>query len=185
MKIFEKLLTPAQASALLSVSPITLRYWANEGRLPFVTTPGGHRRFEHAEVEKLLSPQANKVNLQRIVIVEDDSLHADLLMEYMSVLYPSIEVHIASSGFEAGTMIQALNPQLIFLDLVMPDVDGFAVCAQLRQNETTKNTPIIVISGLSEPSSIERILAAGANQFLAKPIRLNVLKETIELYLQR
>lgn len=183
LKSSEKRLTPAQAADLLSVSPITIRYWAKEGRLNFVTTPGGHRRFERSEINKLLDAKLVNNEKENIIIVEDDRQHADLLVEYIAVLYPDIKVNVAYSGFEAGTMIQALQPCLIFLDLVMPDIDGFAVCKYIKLNVMTKNIPIIAMSGYSDQEVIDQILNAGASQFLVKPIKLSALKAAVDLCL--
>ena len=184
LKKSEKLLTPAQAGEFLGVSPITIRYWANEGRIKFITTQGGHRRFEQAEINRLLKRESTVKAKKTIVIVEDDQQHADLLVEFISVLYPQFDVKVAYSGFEAGSMIENIKPFLIFLDIIMPDIDGFAVCKHIRANSLTKNTPIIAMSGLSKQESIDSIISAGANEFLKKPIRLSVLKESIDALIQ-
>jgi len=180
----EKLLTPGQVGKLLNVSPITVRFWAKEGRLNFITTPGGHRRFERTEIERFLGSKLAAKKEKTIVIVEDDQQHADLLVEFIEVLYPKFEVKVAYSGFEAGSMIENIKPSLIFLDLVMPDIDGFAVCKYIRSNNTTKNTPIIAMSGYSQQENIDDIIASGANKFLMKPIRLSVLKDVIDYYIE-
>ncbi|MBL4821992.1 MAG: response regulator [Colwellia sp.] len=180
----EKLLTPAQVAQLLSVSPITVRFWAKEGRLKFITTPGGHRRFERTEIEKLIGSKLIAKKEKTIVIIEDDQQHADLLVEFIEVLYPKYEVKVAYSGFEAGSMIENLKPSIIFLDLVMPDIDGIVVCNHIRSNNTTKNTPIIAMSGSSQQENIDEVIASGANKFLMKPIRLSVLKNVIDSYIK-
>jgi len=184
LKKSEKLLTPAQAGEFLGVSPITIRYWANEGRIKFITTQGGHRRFEQTEINRLLKRESTVKAKKTIVIVEDDQQHADLLVEFISVLYPQFDVKVAYSGFEAGSVIENIKPFLIFLDIVMPDIDGFAVCKHIRANNLTKSTPIIAMSGLSKQESIDSIISAGANEFLKKPIRLSVLKESIDALIQ-
>ena len=180
----EKLLTPGQVGKLLGVSPITVRFWAKEGRLKFITTPGGHRRFERAEIEKLVGSDLAAKKKKSIVIVEDDKQHADLLVEFIEVLYPKFEVKVAYSGFEAGSTIENLKPSLIFLDLVMPDIDGFAVCRHIRSNDTIKNTPIIAMSGFSQQENIDEVIAAGANTFLTKPISLSVLKDAVDSFIE-
>jgi len=179
----EKLLTPAQVGKLLSVSPITVRFWAKEGRLKFITTPGGHRRFERSEVERLAEGKLVAKKGNTIVIVEDDKQHADLLVEFIEVLYPEFGVEVAYSGFEAGSMIENIKPSLIFLDLVMPDIDGFAVCKHIRENEATKDTPIIAMSGFSQQEHIDKVIASGANAFLIKPIKLSVLKRSVDSFI--
>ncbi len=176
----EKLLTPGQVGKLLSVSPITVRFWAKEGRLKFITTPGGHRRFERTEIEKLIKGKLVAKKEKTIVIVEDDEQHAELLVEFIEVLYPKYEVKVAYSGFEAGSVIEILKPNLIFLDLVMPDIDGLAVCKHIRSNDATKNIPIIAMSGLSRQENIDEVISSGANQFLTKPIKLSVLKRAVD-----
>jgi len=179
----EKLLTPAQVGKLLSVSPITVRFWAKEGQIKFITTPGGHRRFERSEVEKLAKSKLDTKKGKTIVIVEDDKQHADLLVEFIEVLYPKFGIEVAYSGFEAGSMIENIKPSLIFLDLVMPDIDGFAVCEYIRSNEATKNIPIIAMSGFSQQEHTDKVLASGANTFLMKPIKLSVLKRAIDSFI--
>lgn len=179
----EKLLTPAQVGKLLSVSPITVRFWAKEGRLKFITTPGGHRRFKRSEVEKLVGGKLAAKKEQTIVIVEDNKQHAALLVEFIEVLYPTLKVKVAYSGFEAGCMIENIKPSLIFLDLVMPDIDGFAVCRHIRANEATKDTPIIAMSGFPQQENIDEVIASGANTFLMKPIKLSVLKTVVDSFL--
>jgi len=180
----EKLLTPSQVGKLLNVSPITVRFWAKEGRLKFIMTPGGHRRFEHTEIEKLIGSKLAAKKDKTIVIIEDDKQHADLLVEFIEVLYPKFEVKVAYSGFEAGSMIENIKPNLIFLDLVMPDIDGFAVCKHIRSNNSTKNTPIIAMSGFSQQENIDEVISSGANKFLTKPIKLSVLKEVIDSFIE-
>ncbi len=179
----EKLLTPSQVGKLLGISPITVRFWAKEGRLKFITTPGGHRRFERAEIEKLVGNEFVDKKKKTIVIVEDDRQHADLLVEFIEVLYPNFEVKVAYSGFEAGSMIENIKPNLIFLDLVMPDIDGFAVCKHIRSNDATKDTPIIAMSGFSQQENIDEVISSGANKFLTKPIKLSLLKEVVDSFI--
>lgn len=176
----EKLLTPAQAGELLNVSPITIRFWANEGRIKYMTTPGGHRRFRRTEIEQLLKGYLAVDKQDTIVIVEDDREHAKLLVEFINVLYPQFTVKVAYSGFEAGSMVESIKPSLIFLDLVMPDIDGFAVCKHIRLNDSTRRIPIIAMSGISNKESIDRIILSGANTFISKPIRLSILKEAVD-----
>jgi len=180
----EKLLTPAQVGLLLGISPITVRFWAKKGRLKFITTPGGHRRFKRSQIEALVGSRLVTENKVTIVIVEDDQQYADLLVEFIEVLYPKFEVKVAFSGFEAGSIIENIKPNLIFLDLVMPDFDGIAACKHIRSNNTTKNTPIIAMSGSSQQESIDDIITSGANKFLMKPIRLSVLKGVIDYYIE-
>jgi len=181
----DKLLTPAQAAELLSVSPVTLRYWSKEGRLNFVTTLGGHRRYERIEIEKVLGEKLVSCRKKHIVIVENDRQNSELLADYIAVLCPNVEICIAYSGFEAGTMIQALQPCLVFLDIVMLDIDGFSVCQQIKANNITKNLKIIAMSDYADQQQIDKIITAGADTFLMKPIKLVAFKAVVDECLQQ
>ena len=111
----------------------------------------------------------------KVLIVDDDQQFADYMSEAISTLDDSIVVAIANSGFEAGQRVRAFLPHIILLDLMMPGVDGFTVCRQIKSDPVTKSIDIVVVTGLHTPENEERIINAGARMCLAKPIELSVL----------
>ena len=82
---------------------------------------------------------------QRILIVDDVRLNTKILE---SALGDEYELRIASNGKEALAMIREEMPDLILLDIVMPEMDGYEVCAQLQQNAKTRDSPIIFLTAL-------------------------------------
>lgn len=165
-------LTPNEVAALLMVAPATLRVWAEKGLIRAQTTAGGHRRFLRDEVERFRLQQAGgkPAEPRRLLIVDDD--HA--LCRYLTALIATLPepplTAVAHDGFEAGRKLVAFRPQTVLLDLMMPGIDGCAVCHQIKQDEATRGIRVIAMTGYATPENVERVLAAGAEVCLAKPI---------------
>lgn len=103
---------------------------------------------------------------QRILIVDDVSSNA-ILVKRMLAQY---DCEIAFSGQEALQKLDKIAIDVILLDVIMPDLDGFEVCKQIRNNPNLKNVPIVMVTALDDKQSKLKGLKAGANEFLSKPI---------------
>jgi excisionase family DNA binding protein len=165
-------LTPSEAAKLLMVSPITVRAWAQKGLLPSETTPGGHRRFLRENVEQFAkqcktAPQRNDL---RVLVVDDDKQVAGFLVEWLTGLDEPFVVDAAADGFEAGSKVHIFEPDIILLDLMMPGLDGFAVCRQIKADPDTRDIRVIAMTGHPSPENQRRILEAGAEICIAKPL---------------
>jgi two-component system, OmpR family, alkaline phosphatase synthesis response regulator PhoP len=119
----------------------------------------------------------------RILIVEDDPDIAELVGRYLDKA--GFVTERAASGREALRTIAARTPDLIVLDLMLPQVDGLEVCRLVRANETTAAIPIIMLTARAEES--ERIvgLELGADDYLAKPFSPNELVARVRALLRR
>lgn len=182
----DALLTPSQAAQLLGVSPVTVRLWARQGKLLAHTTPGGHRRFDPIELEDFARRHGMKQlegtrEAMRILVVEDDHQFSELLGEALKTLEPAPEIEHAYDGFEAGRRLQRFRPELVLLDLMLPGVDGFAICSRLRQDPETRHIRVIAMTGYDTPENRTRILEAGAETCLAKPFRVSELLTAIKV----
>lgn len=178
------LLTPSEAARLLRVSPVTIRLWARTGKLPARTTPGGHRRFEYGDLQAFAgrhgtAMQAAMSGALRILVVEDDHQFAAFVVEALRTMNPLPEVDQAHEGFEAGRRLQRFQRNLVLLDLMLPGVDGFAICRRLRNDPETQDIRIIAMTGYDSPENRSRILEAGAEACLAKPFRMAELLEAV------
>jgi len=163
------LLTPEEAASQLGVSPLTVRHWAQSTKLTFITTPDGHQRFTQQTIDQLKNkPEPDKPIT--IVIVDDDRVHAKLMWTYVEKFIKNVELAVAHDGFEAGHLINELKPDIVLLDLMMPGLDGFSVCKRIKNNPSSKHIRVISISGFTDDENINRILDAGAEVCLSKPI---------------
>ena len=106
----------------------------------------------------------------RVLIVDDDNETADLLRIILEK--DDFLVNAATSGREGIRLTREINPDVIVLDLLIPDMDGFAVCREVRK---FSNVPIVVLSALSRPGIVTQVLDEGADDYLTKPINTNVL----------
>ena len=90
-----------------------------------------------------------------------------------------IKVEVARDAFDAGRLVATFRPQLIFLDLMMPGVDGFEVCMRLKKDPATANSEILAITGYYTEANMERILSAGAAACLRKPLDVTEVRTRV------
>lgn len=177
-------LTPNEVAEMLMVSPTTIRQWASQGKLNSALTPGGHRRFLRADVERF-SRQNNLTlplrdnDVTRILIVDDDEEVGQLLTRLFTYSSSPVETMTATSGFEAGRLVHGFEPHVVLLDLMMPGVDGFEVCRDIKQNPATRAIRVVAMTGYYEDDNVAGILDAGAEVCLSKPFKLNALLRAI------
>lgn len=179
-------LTPNEVAELLMVSPVTVRQWAQKGTLKALTTPGGHRRFLCSEVERfarqhgmILPPDCDPA--LRILVVDDDKQFVRYLLELLDGLPEEIVSDSAYDGFDAGRKVHVFQPHVVLLDLMMPGLDGFDVCRRLKDDAATKAVRIIAMTGYYAWENVNRIVNAGAEACLPKPLDPEALLEAIGL----
>jgi DNA-binding response OmpR family regulator len=87
------------------------------------------------------------------------------------------EVRSVNNGFDAGMMVKEYRPDLLVLDVMLPDINGKEVCQRVRNDKTMDDVRIICISGMVEDDKIEDLKTSGANDFLHKPFEVETLVE--------
>ncbi|MGI0489688.1 PAS domain S-box protein [Pantanalinema rosaneae CENA516] len=124
-----------------------------------------------------LSPATASPSAQRILLVEDNPANVATMSSYLS----SRGYHLlfASNGEEAFTVAQATCPDLILMDIQMPKMDGLAAIRQIRAEPMLAKIPIIALTALAMSGDRERCIAAGANDYLSKPVPLKQLVASI------
>jgi class 3 adenylate cyclase len=119
----------------------------------------------------------------RILVVDDNASNRDLLFRRLS--HDGHQVARADSGGRALEIVQVESFDLILLDLLMPDLNGFQVLQRLKADERLHDVPVIMISGLQEVDSAIRCIEAGAEDFLTKPFNPVLLRARISACLER
>lgn len=108
----------------------------------------------------------NNMGKKKILIVEDDSTLQKALGEYL--LSEGFEVEIALDGEEGIRRAKKTNPNLVVLDIILPRKDGYEVLKELKDDENTKNTPVILLTNLGSLSDVEKAIKMGATTYLIK-----------------
>src|ERR1041385_9082090 len=104
----------------------------------------------------------------RVLVVDDVPANVKLLEARLSAEY--FDVATAMSGVEALAICEKAECDIVLLDVMMPDMDGFEVCRRLKRNAKTHHIPVVMVTALDHPSDRVRGLEAGADDFLTKPV---------------
>jgi diguanylate cyclase (GGDEF)-like protein len=113
----------------------------------------------------------------RLLAIDDSAMIHRLLKARLEG--ERLEIHCATGGVQGLETARSLQPDVILLDIQMPEMDGFAVLKELKANATTQDIPVIFLSGASEPESKIRGLDMGAIDFVAKPFDIGELKARV------
>nr|WP_321466695.1 EAL domain-containing protein [uncultured Desulfobulbus sp.] len=118
-----------------------------------------------------------------LILVVDDDFAARLQLRF-TLENAGYEVVEAGSGEEALARFGDQPPELILLDIIMPDMDGFATCRRLRQTPGGEHTPVVMVTGLEDAQTITSAFDAGATDFISKPINMLILGYRVRYWLR-
>lgn len=127
-------------------------------------------------------PPILDVSTASILAVDDNEQNLELLIAYLEGLH--CEVRTAPDGVAALEAVALKTPDLILMDVMMPRMSGFQACAKIRADPATRDTPILMVTALSEVSDVERAVESGANDFLTKPVNKLELLTRVRSLLQ-
>ncbi|MFC2048585.1 response regulator [Elusimicrobiota bacterium] len=173
-----------EISKFLDVAYNTVARWVDDGKLEAFKTPGGHRRVYHDNLKKFLDE--NNINLsaflkscssESILVVDDEEKIRNYFQKIISKHFSNYTLYLADNGYEAGKCVIASNPCLVILDLIMPGIDGFAVCRDIK--EMGLDIKVLAITGFDTPENKKKIMEAGADAYLTKPFEKEDLIEEI------
>ena len=118
----------------------------------------------------------------RILVVDDIEANRRLLQAKLEAKY--FEVLLAESGPQALEIVRSQNPEIILLDVMMPGMNGYEVCAELKNDRETAHIPVVMVTALSEQEDRVRGLEAGAEDFLTKPVDDFALMSRIDVLMR-
>lgn len=167
------------------VTADTIRKWAESGRIHVFKTPGGHRRIRREDLLRFL--KENNIPLHndlqdggtRILIVDDEKAVISVVRRFLERSNTPFQVEVAMDGFEAGHQVAMFKPDVVFLDLRLPGVDGFEVCKRIKESPNAVGTRIIAMTGFYEGEVANRVLELGASLCIQKPFTPDDLRKAL------
>jgi two-component system, OmpR family, response regulator RpaA len=172
--------TTGEAAKICKVSQQTIIRCFDSGQLRGFRVPGSRFRRIPREAlfrfmkENSIPTDALESGKRRILIVDDDQAVVDLIADVLAN-DSRFESKIVNNGFGAGMLAKEYHPDLIILDVMLPDINGQEVCVLIRADPTMSDTKIICISGMIEEDKIAELKASGADDFLNKPLDIDEL----------
>lgn len=178
----QKAFTTFEAAKICHVTHHSIKNWIKQGLIKASRTPGGHYRILEEDLDQFrekydMFPRDKGPSKKRIMIVDDEPDALALMENILSK--EGFELIKVSNATEVGLKAAQLVPDLILLDFLMPEINGFEVCKALRDNEMTRSIPIMAVTCLSKEKEIERIFASGADEYLPKPFKVDQLVEKV------
>lgn len=119
-----------------------------------------------------------------ILYIEDNSMNISLVEDIFKLSRPGYDLLTTVYGGEALNLALEHQPKLILLDLDLPDIHGSEVLVQLRENESTKQIPVVVVSADATSAQVSKLMALGADKYLVKPFDIREFLETIDNYVK-
>ncbi|MCS6977977.1 MAG: response regulator [Gemmatales bacterium] len=174
--------TTGEAAKICKVSQQTIIRCFDNGQLKGFRVPGSRfRRIPREALYKFMKDNgiptdALESGKRKVLLVDDDP---DLVEMMTKVLEDDgrFEVRVATNGFDAGMLVKEYRPDLIVLDVMLPDINGKEVCHRVRADSSLEDVRIICISGMIEEDKIQELKEAGADDFLHKPFDIEELIE--------
>src|SRR3954470_9714929 len=169
-------LTLGQAARFLGVAQSTIRKWSDQGRVPAFYTPGGHRRYRRADLEKFLErsgPGGAARAGPLILLVDDDERVREVVR--VNLEFEGYTVREAASADEGLAAIEDAKPDLILLDVMMPQVDGWEMLRRVQERHGAGAIPVVMFSGQVDERSGAEATERGAQGFVGKPFDLQQL----------
>lgn len=167
------------------VTADTIRKWAEAGRIQVFKTPGGHRRIRREDLVRFLRENSIPIHTEldnsgtKILVVDDEKSVISVVRRFLERAQTPFQIEVAMDGFEAGHQVASFRPDVIFLDLRLPGLDGFEVCRRIKADQETAGVHIIAMTGYYEGDVAQRVLDLGAVMLMQKPFTPDDLRRAL------
>jgi excisionase family DNA binding protein len=174
--------TTGEAAKICKVSQQTIIRCFDSGQLKGFRVPGS--RFRRIPRDQLFAFMRDngiptdqlESGKRKVLIVDDDAELVELITDALE-RDVRFEFRTVNNGFDAGMMVKEYRPDLIVLDVMLPDINGKEVCQRVRADKTMNDVRVICISGMVEEDKVSELREAGANDFMHKPFEVERLVE--------
>ena len=188
-----KVYTVYEASKLCGVTAKTIANWIEAGHIKAFKTVGGHRRIEHGDLVAFMKEKGipmpsdmesagdsgENPGKRKILIVDDDRIIVETLVLALEEEDENYEILSAFDGFEAGIQLEKHKPDLVILDIMMPDIDGYEVCRHIKSSDDLLQTKVVILSAYLDDNSYRQMREYGADLCFSKPLPLDQLRAEV------
>lgn len=184
MSALKTVFTTGEAAKICKVSQQTIIRCFDNGSLKGFRVPGSRfRRIPRHELfqfmrENGIPTDALESGKRKLLIVDDDQELVDLLADTFA-RDGRFDIKTANNGFDAGMLVKEFRPDIVILDIMLPDINGKEVCQRVRSDETLEQVKIICISGMVEQDKVADLRASGADDFMQKPFVVDKLLDRV------
>jgi excisionase family DNA binding protein len=183
-----RFLTTGDIADYCEVTNAAVLKWIDAGKLPVFTTPGGHYRVLRNDFRHFLVRHGmfvddgffGKGHSRKRILIVDDEPAVVAFIESALRLTGAYELATATDGFDAGQQVITFEPDLIVLDIMLPGMDGFEVCSRVKTDPGTAHVKILAVTGFVTEENIRKMLRAGADDYLGKPLKIQDLLDKVE-----
>jgi excisionase family DNA binding protein len=189
-----KQLSVGKVAEYCQVNRVTVQRWIHAGKLKAHSLPGGHYRVLVADLKAFFEtnvmplPPAfqdgSRNGPKRILIVDDSERDRRLLKAALDEKNDIIAIEESSSGIDALIRIGAWKPDLVILDIIMPQMDGFEVVRKISANPLTRDTRVLIVTGYSIEQAKHDLDGYSIAGFVGKPVNINEIRETVKTLLK-
>ncbi|MEZ6135967.1 MAG: response regulator [Pirellulaceae bacterium] len=184
MSTTKTVFTTGEAAKICKVSQQTIIRCFDNGSLKGFRVPGS--RFRRIPRDQLFSfmrdngipTDALENGKKKLLIVDDEQDLVDLMADAFE-RDGRFDIRTANNGFDAGMQVKEFRPDMVVLDVMLPDINGKEVCQRVRSDSTLDSVRIICISGMIEADRVDDLRAAGADDFVQKPFTVDRLIERV------
>lgn len=184
MSITKTVFTTGEAAKICKVSQQTIIRCFDNGSLKGFRVPGS--RFRRIPRDQLfvfmkdngIPTDALEDGKKKLLIVDDEQDLVDLMSDAFE-RDGRFDIRTANNGFDAGMQVKEFRPDLVVLDVMLPDINGKEVCQRVRSDKTLDSVKIVCISGMIEEDKVGDLRNAGADDFMQKPFTVDRLIERV------
>jgi CheY-like chemotaxis protein len=161
-----------------------VKKWIASGKLVAFRTPGGHYRVNREDFIVFLGKYKLDIkeevfpNRQKILIIDDEMSVVEYIKGALETMAQGYLIETAGDGYEALIKVGDFKPELLVLDIRMPNINGFEVCRRIKGDGATKQIKILAVTAYGK-DDIEKIIQCGADLCLPKPIKLKDFQKSV------
>ena len=187
-----RIFSALEVANLCGVVNQTAINWIRNSYLKAFTTPGGQYRVYAEDLIEFLQGRGMRVPAELaessrtdldwnvLAVVDDDRPLNDLVKRFFEKAKSPFVIYQAYDGFEAGHILTERRPGFVILDVDLPGHDGYQICHRIKNDPNFGKPFVIAITGMDEDDTRERMLSAGADAFMPKPLDFDALSGLVE-----